>query len=762
MALRHRIPDGFVLGVNRLIEPARPPPVLKTPVRVGFRSGADFKDVFAAVTSSRVTEVEAAVGSGKSVALPSALAEYTSLPVIHVVPAHLLALDQSGYVKTVSPVGVGWVVHPTEEVARSGVTYMSSATAVARLLSDGKLSPFDAYVVLDESHESDAYTYVLRNVVPFTPFVRGVVKASATFSMSNFRTRETAGEVKMVKYQPQPVRDWDVFDETKPWSYTNLTGNTLVFVDSKRDAEDLVSKYNQLGFSAHRLWGQMSDESFLAAMNEMRDPQAPLVVLIADYTFRSGFTFDVNVVIDSGLVSYMDVSEGAPRRCWRKAYELELYQGAGRAGRLPGSVAVCYVPDGEVERAICDLEGVELDAAAVLMRMLGYAVPRQLGHSVFATGDVPKDLLHALRDAQPFACLTPEHLEPFVCDARRDSGVGLSTRSSIEQIRKVSAVEYETISYQEEHAGRVPLVAHVDSGGAYRQKVGNDVSGFVARKSVDEDPSTLGFWEDAFARLDLLVDANEVVKVEAGKFYYAEGVSDQPRRSRGLPKGMESLQAIMAEPNFLYRLKSMSSDDRMTAIACALDRYNGITAELVALSQIIREGPLSSVGAGVRADVRARWAVHASELVSAHISESMMIGSALPSMCKGVSALRLMTSGMPEVIDQFKEYHEAQIPYFGIGHARDVREEYKHELGRAERQLIGDTPARSEYVNQRGPGEAAGQAVYRHVRTSSNVGRSNAMNVLSWIGGVHIKKDTGGRNPKGLHGARQRGQIDYG
>jgi len=314
MALRHRIPDGFVLGVNRLIEPARPPPVLKTPVRVGFRSGADFKDVFAAVTSSRVTEVEAAVGSGKSVVLPSALAEYASLPVIHVVPAHLLALDQSGYVKTVSPVGVGWVVHPTEEVARSGVTYMSSATAVARLLSDGKLSPFDAYVVLDESHESDAYTYVLRNVVPFTPFVRGVVKASATFSMSNFRTRETAGEVKMVKYQPQPVRDWDVFDETKPWSYTNLTGNTLVFVDSKRDAEDLVSKYNQLGFSAHRLWGQMSDESFLAAMNEMRDPQAPLVVLIADYTFRSGFTFDVNVVIDSGLVSYMDVSEGAPRR----------------------------------------------------------------------------------------------------------------------------------------------------------------------------------------------------------------------------------------------------------------------------------------------------------------------------------------------------------------------------------------------------------------------------------------------------------------
>lgn len=748
MALRHEIPSGFELNVDRTVEPVRPMPVMRPPVRTGFRSGADLKDVFAAVAGSKVVEVEAAVGSGKSVRLPSELARHFRVPVLHVVPSELLAYDQSEYVRTVSPVDVEYVDMPAVPVGSSGVTYMSSATAVAKLLMLGRLSDVPVILFLDESHESDAYTFIMRSMGPRIDNVVHVIMASATFSMAGFRSRETSGEVEMLKYDPVPVKDWDPFDEGKPWSASNFRGNALIFVDAKGDAETLMGKLNDVGFYVHRLYAKMPREHFSSAMRDLRNKDGPIVVLIADYSFRSGFTFDVSLVIDSGMVAYMDVIGAAPRKCWRKVYELEAYQGAGRAGRLPGSLAQCYVPSGEVQRAICDLEGVELDAAAVLMRLLGYAVPRVMQHSVFASGCIPADIVHCLRDAQPFACLTDEHMESFAKPrSNRDSGISMTYASNVGSQERLNLpiqeeLGVQTMSSDNRNSSAVECDEHrVDNprvGGAYR--IPQKGHGSSATSSFGAGLDSSGFWEDTFSKLSLLAEQESIKVVESGKFYYAEGISDQPRRSRGLPKGMESLQSMMAANNFTYRLRCMSADDRMTAIACALDRYNAVTAELTALSQILQEGPMSDLASGVRSDVKARWSRHAMELVSAHVSECMIIGSALPAMCEDVSALREMVGGLPETIDQFKMYHVEQVQLFGVGHAREVQVEYKQQLVAQDKPLIGDTPVRPNYAYQRGVHGRSSRSLEKTiVHRSTNVVKSNEMNVLAWFGGINPK-----------------------
>jgi len=736
MALRHEIPNGFTLDIDRSVEPSRPPAVMREPAKVGFRTGADLKGVVAAVRASKVVAVDAAVGSGKTVRLPSALADALGLLVVHVFPSELLALDQSEYVASVSSVPIVYVTQVDQDLPVEGVAFMSAAMAVARLLASRRLASSDVLLFLDECHESDAYMYVMRSLASGILGVRHVVLASATYGVGAFRGRETYGTIQCREFEdPETVDMWDPLEEGKPWSISNFIGNALLFVDSKTHAERLVVEFDKLGLYAYRLYARMPKHLFQNAMRALRDKDGPLVVLIADYSFRSGYTFDVSLVVDSGIVPYMVVEGSAPVRKWRQAYALEKYQASGRAGRTEGSSAVYYAPKVTERNAICDLDGVELDAAVVLLRCLGYAAPRVLQHSVFAQGDVPRNMLHALRDAQPFSCLTSGFLEPFVqAESRRDSGYGaLKEEACAETVRDI------------------------DVGGAYRFQVpamatvANPVGHCHGMASV----TTSDFWEDQFEKLTLMAQSEFVERVESGKFYYAEGLSDQPRKSRAFPKGLDSLRSLLAQDNFTFRLKCMRSDDRLCALACALDRYNGITAELAALSQLLEGNPMDGLGHGVRSDVRVRWARHIAELVSSHISEAAVLAAALPSMCEDLSALKLMEQGLPAVVDQFKAYHVEHMGYFGAGHARDVSREYAGVMQVAERQLVGDTPLRSGYALQRGIQGVPAEHIRRQMNPRlSNVDKSLPLGFLSWVKGVRLVDDGGGTlrqvNPKRL------------
>jgi len=372
---------------------------------------------------------------------------------------------------------------------------------------------------------------------------------------------------------------------------------------------------------------------------------------------------------------------------------------------------------------------VELDAAALLYRLLGYLPPRIMAGSPFSGGLVPKDIIGTLRGPQPLASLSRDMLEPFVVDVRRDSGIVLDAVEGSDELDDVQMLPT----------------------GAYRESVRSVTaqSGHVLAVESAYVPlrDSLGYWEAEFDKLALMQEGECEVVVEAGSYYAAEGVSDQARASAALPKGLESLQRLMAEVNFTYRVKCMATTDRLVALACALDRYNVLTAEMEALAQLLQENVFECMGKGVRSDVRVRWAKYAMELASSHAGEIRMLAGALPALCDGVTRLVKVEVGMPVVVDQFKQFHREHVQYFGGGYSRDVVADYVDGLQRDERAMLGDTPVRPQYAVQIGLHGPPARYLQSKVTTRvNNVELNKAAKVLQWMSGVsatHVAKVQG-------------------
>lgn len=402
MSLRHSFPVIDLPELRKDAEPLVAVPAMRKPSEVKFRSGRDLKEIAQMMNGKNVVKVVAAVGAGKSTLLPRELVLSTGAPLLHVVPSKLLAVAQFDYLsKKYTDMEYVLSLDGTEQYSKTGITIATSASVCARLLSSASLDNAlgGVIVFMDESHESDAYTYTLYKLAHAIPGVKGVVFASANHDPVNLPMRETEGEVQSMRFSSKDTpKMWNPHDLNKPWSMSSFNGSVLMFVEPNSVANRLVSAYSEAGATAYRLTAKMEVSLFRRAYADCMNPGSGIVVLIADYSFRSGFTFDISSIIDCGVVSYDEVDGTTQKLKYRQAYEIERYQAQGRGGRTAGSSCLCYFPDFELEASLCNLEALEVDAAAILFRCLGYAVPSELRSSKFVRGVIPKDLVFSLND----------------------------------------------------------------------------------------------------------------------------------------------------------------------------------------------------------------------------------------------------------------------------------------------------------------------------------------------------------------------------
>lgn len=448
MSLRHPFPSTLLPEFTLKQEPSSAPPVSRKPKEVSFRPGADLTEVAKEICGYKNVRLCAAVGAGKSTDMPVEIAKVSGKTVIHLMPSRLLAVDQYDYLSVKRPATYALALSPADSWAGSMVIHSYYANAVASLLIsgiDGK--PFGENVILfvDECQESDAYTYIIQKFGPHISGVDAVVYSSATHVADYAPMREPLGEIETRVFPLEKPSTWDPTDNGKPWSISALQGNSMLFVDSDMDAGKLVTKYNCAGFSAYRMTAKMQVSAFRNAMKALRNENGGIVILVADYSFRSGFTMDVQTIVDSSIVRYVVVENGVIGVRYRMAYNLERKQASGRGARTAGSSCVYWVPEKQAEDAICKLDGVEVDAAALMCRFLGYKpFPEIEVMAAMSKGNVPNDFARALNSEIPLQLLDPEQLSPLVKRARSLS------------------VSYDSGDVIDEYTSRTPVVEYQD------------------------------------------------------------------------------------------------------------------------------------------------------------------------------------------------------------------------------------------------------------------------------------------------------------
>lgn len=537
----------------------------KGPVSVSFRPGSDFQEVIAAIKAHRGVVVEASPGAGKSTVLPAAIAKSMGVLVLHVFPNERLADHVNRYVSSRGD-KVPLLLTPKDPYPKTGVAMMSAACLVSKWLEAGEVVLPECVLFHDESHCSDAYTYLVKLCSLESPAVRSYVQATATVGAAGYRSLESKGELSKAGVDA-PVTAWDPYDNGKPWSVNSLRGNALLFVDSKTSAGALADTYAQAGFKSFRLSSRTPLSEFRLAEQAVSDPSGPICVLVADSSYRSGFTLDVSVILDSGKISRLEIVGGRPVRRERGMYQLESFQAAARGARIGGSRCIYYSPVGVTpEPMICDLEDVEAEAAVLIVRMLGYRVPAELAQCKMASSSVPADLCSALRGAQPLCLLRPEALVSLA-----DSAVPTRTRSPF----LAEGVEPSVDEPLDVKDYRVSAdVARERGEHGYRKSRGKHDSAW--------DSS----WQSDLVAL--LKQRHGVETPEIGKAYYASGLATDDCESMAFPDGPDSVFRFAAADQSGRAFQGLDAWHRSVAVNMMLSRQQALAAELDGIGRAMR------------------------------------------------------------------------------------------------------------------------------------------------------------------------------
>ena len=623
MALRHLVPkfDPSLLAERADTEVPRYP----EPKIVEFRPGGSLAGLLQEVQAQRCVKVVAACGAGKSVKVPAAIAEATSGLVIHSVPSVYMAWALSEYVRTVVNVPVAFVETVDEPLPMSGVVFMSNACLVIRCgyWKYGVVAPPQRVTVaLDESHESDCSSGVLRDVVRSFKFIDRVVFLTATPGADLARKREAEGEIIEEQYDPVPVADWDIEQDVgKPWHIGSIDGNALLFIEREQDAQRLHRAYVQCGFLVFRLSARMGLSHFKEAWGAQRDPLRGQVVYLADYSFRSSFTFNVSRVVDPLQVVYNVRQDGVTMRKWRNAYQCEYVQASGRGGRVKGSRCIVSRPKIPLLLMICDQEGTEVDGAAVMFRLLGFKPPRVYEQATpFVEGPVPRDLVEAFSSALAFGSASADVLvsweemrayrppSPVVRPSRQQvpprprSPCGITPYEAMQRRGSagsvVSVVNVMAPSpVQQEEASPFGLPrrdsvgmidpTHYMYGGASHKRAPSDAS---SDRTVElPNPAEYGgrAWESMLTSLAAAVEQQVTPDVLDGETYaYYTGVEHAGGYTAYFREGVASVER-MAEAVGLTSLRHVWSDEmRMCATRVVLDEYNECVAHVRALRSL--------------------------------------------------------------------------------------------------------------------------------------------------------------------------------
>jgi len=408
MALCQLVPE-FAPSARLGVGNPKPLKRMHGPVNSGFRASGSLTEVVEVVRKNLCINVDSAACAGKSTRLPLAIAQGLGLLVVHVVPSPYLARELYDFL-SVGSQEFALVLSSDESYPDSGVVITSAAALQSRFLAIGEMRLPDCVLYHDESHKSDCWTYLLARQWGTITGVVKYVTASATTGTAGFRVMESKGQVVKKRYLASKRDDsWSVLANAgDPWEAASLTGNTLIYEDDSSRADVLVTAYNSVGMESFRLHSRMRIERFVAAMQSLRGPA--LTVLVADSSFRDGFTWPLSKIIDTGRVVYTTVSDGGPARIVRNAFQFEAYQGAARGGRMAGDLVEVWQPDISFEAKRVTLEEVEMEAVALVSRMLSTMVPIDALDAVMAQGRVPRDLVGSLNGTMPLAELRDTQL----------------------------------------------------------------------------------------------------------------------------------------------------------------------------------------------------------------------------------------------------------------------------------------------------------------------------------------------------------------
>jgi len=619
MALQQVVPNFVPAGGLGTGDP-KPLRRMARPVKVEFRRGGSLVELVDTVMSHRSVQVDAAAGAGKSTVVPSEILKAGSGLLVHMLPSQFLAAELFKHVSK-GRNDCYLVDSPSSAWPQAGWVLTSAAVVEARLLTSGKLELPECILYHDEVHRSDCWTYLVSKQWGNIVGVKKYIVASATSGVGDFRKLEPGGKVDVAVFDPSlSDRFWDVHgDGSKPWDVAAVDGNTLIFEDRADFAQHLVVEYARAGFDVYRLHSRMKQHVFQAAMESMASEE--LTVLVADSTFRDGYTFDLTCTIDCGKVQTTSVVNGVPARVLRDAYEGEVYQGGARGGRTPGSHMVSWRPDARFERKRVALEEVEMDAVALVSRLLSTLVPIEAADSVLAEGRVPNDLVGALRGTQPLACLADTQLVAL-------SSTGYK-RAPSPVLREGSDVGTPGLDYRYVGVSADKANQHHFSGLG-----GSDTTVSVPESSTS-GPGSVSARSDWTGELASWAAeaAMAVVEYECGSYYYSPSVRPGVVASAEFPDGWASVLRLYGRDDSLLLTQDMSMRSREVAVAAGLQRFNMLSCEKNAVMAVARD--VKAMGRTRSSPLVHTWMNQLLEKATAVSAESATVARLLSSLVAG-------------------------------------------------------------------------------------------------------------------------------
>lgn len=387
---------------------------------IKYKAGMDAGTLVKQIAKKTRVALEAPPCSRKSVDVPAALLRGGLRKlVVHVVPSRLLAIATHNYVKTVH----------TDVTMRAVMDYSGPDTFPSEGLVHTSAGILAAYMVawraagikqdfvlyLDEMHESDFSTATLRTFQTAGWGIGVYIEATATRGTGaggSFAKATLPGGVTDYRFQRQSPADWNLLERGRPWSLLKTTGDILIYEDDPAEARIICDKFSDHGVRAFRLHAKMPVNDYLRTMEQVEHPSPGegIAVLVVDYSFRSGFTFPtVSRIIDPAEVRYLQMERGRPVYYKRNAFLAEVFQARNRGGRVEGRPCDYWVADYTPEPVRVSYEGVEVDLACMLQRMLGRKPAAVVKHSPFYEGLVPRQFNHIMCGEQP--------LRAYKCDS---------------------------------------------------------------------------------------------------------------------------------------------------------------------------------------------------------------------------------------------------------------------------------------------------------------------------------------------------------
>lgn len=393
---------------SRAIIPRFPDPSV-----VEFSAGKGLDEFVSRIVGSKSTRVVAAAGAGKSVRMPSELYKALGGVLVHCVPSVCLAVSLHDYVLSLEQSGVpiNISLEVVDDFPTSGLVFTSSATFIGQVCR-WKSTGVDPGVVLymDECHESDGSTAVIRRLRHALPGVSRYVESTATPGTGDvssvFAQARLPSVVSEIKCSMPPPKEWRMIDGKVPWSLRKLSADILVFTDDDTEASVIMSKFIQSGLKAYRLTGHTSPEEFRRVMSGISTCGGDVVtVLVLDYTFRSGFSFpSVDRIIDMSEVRFFVNEGGRTTAKYRPLYNAEVYQTKNRGGRVKGKNCDYFRKQFEPQNVQVFLEGAEAMLACLWYRMLGYCPEPLLEGTPTYEGMVPRNMLIAMANSHVLTC----------------------------------------------------------------------------------------------------------------------------------------------------------------------------------------------------------------------------------------------------------------------------------------------------------------------------------------------------------------------